>query len=586
MNKDLKIIKKQYGEKFMHLCRELFATILDNSPGILPTLLLDNFYPNHYLYEDLNNEDCVADFKNYLYSMYDSLTERRSQEKHQVASPTELLRQVGYTLYECKTNEDIQVFKKYYTPKEELCSFNGNRLNYCHVYFAVKDGADKLNRSDFTNPRRQDEYGTSVISIQFTKDNSHTLSIKNRYNHTVPNPDATFSNNLDNIVPGLTQSFADYYDMTIANNNKYILEIPGYVQDNTGKFYKYNYEINDIYYCPNNVIIDYFRFTQYDKEKYLIADYFIIDLINKTISCRIDVDDCFPETIGDIKNIQITKNGEEKTVTITPKVGEDIILILDKYNRIIRLKNNNVLTIDDDFLSYNETLQEISLDKVTSIGMYFLYNNIELTKLSLQNVTEVGYAFLANSQLSEIYLPKLENINDRFLENNDNLTEISLPNVKKIGDSFLADNAQITKIDLPEVIYIGNTFLCWNKKLKNINLPKVKTIGDCCCDENEKISTVNLPEVEYIGSRFLFENTNLTRLELPKVTYIGNTCLSSNTKITYVNLPNVKNIGFNFLLNNLNIHVFYAPNLQSDLNNNYLRNIWTKSSGKILKLKK
>ena len=31
MNKDLKVIKKHYGEKMMHLCRELFPTLLVNT---------------------------------------------------------------------------------------------------------------------------------------------------------------------------------------------------------------------------------------------------------------------------------------------------------------------------------------------------------------------------------------------------------------------------------------------------------------------------------------------------------------------------------------------------------------------------
>ena len=43
------------------------------------------------------------------------------------------------------------------------------------------------------------------MSIQFTKDEAHTLSIKNRYNHALleGNPDATYRNNLENIAPGL-----------------------------------------------------------------------------------------------------------------------------------------------------------------------------------------------------------------------------------------------------------------------------------------------------------------------------------------------------------------------------------------------
>ena len=43
MNKDLKIIKEKYGEKMMHLCRELFSTLLEED-GLLSKLMLDNFY--------------------------------------------------------------------------------------------------------------------------------------------------------------------------------------------------------------------------------------------------------------------------------------------------------------------------------------------------------------------------------------------------------------------------------------------------------------------------------------------------------------------------------------------------------------
>lgn len=86
-------------------------------------------------------------------------------------------------------------------------------MDKCHVFFAIKTNVDSIQRKHFLNPERQDEYGTSVISIQFTKDESCTLSIKNRYNHRVINCDATFSNNLDNIIPGLTRSFEKYYGL-------------------------------------------------------------------------------------------------------------------------------------------------------------------------------------------------------------------------------------------------------------------------------------------------------------------------------------------------------------------------------------
>ena len=72
-NMDLKIIKKKYGENLMHLCRELFSTILDNHPGLLSKILLDNFYPSHDLYDDLVRMTYVLTFKNYIYNIYENI---------------------------------------------------------------------------------------------------------------------------------------------------------------------------------------------------------------------------------------------------------------------------------------------------------------------------------------------------------------------------------------------------------------------------------------------------------------------------------------------------------------------------------
>ena len=63
MNYDLKIIKKLYGEKMMHLCRELFSTLLEKE-GLLSNLLLNNFEPTHFLYDDIKKN--ILQFKNYI----------------------------------------------------------------------------------------------------------------------------------------------------------------------------------------------------------------------------------------------------------------------------------------------------------------------------------------------------------------------------------------------------------------------------------------------------------------------------------------------------------------------------------------
>ena len=97
----------------------------------------------------------------------------------------------------------------------------------------------------------------------------------------VTNPDATFSNNLDNIIPGLTDSFEKEYGFDICNKEEEIY-IPGYVMPSDGKLYKFNYEIYNIYYCPNNIIIDNGKIIKdySNKSRYIFIDYYIIDIFH------------------------------------------------------------------------------------------------------------------------------------------------------------------------------------------------------------------------------------------------------------------------------------------------------------------
>ena len=240
MNEDLKIIKKKYGEKMMHLCRDMFPALLEEK-GLLSGLLLSHFEPSHDLYNDLEmyGFSLFDAFEGYINSLV------AANKREMVATsqtPKELLDQAGYILYECNTEEDIQRFKRYYAKGEELCTFRGNRLNRCYVFFAVKKDVDNIRREDYKVPFREDTYGTSVISIQFTRGSNSYLSIKNRYNHTVPNPDATFNNNLDNIIPGLSYAFQKQYGLSYRNTDDNFY-IPFYVQTKDGKYYKYNYEL-------------------------------------------------------------------------------------------------------------------------------------------------------------------------------------------------------------------------------------------------------------------------------------------------------------------------------------------------------
>ena len=69
--KDLKTIKKLYGEDFAHLCRSSFPTILETQ-GLLPEILKQLFSPSHSIFEDLVAQNSVKEFVEYINTYYES----------------------------------------------------------------------------------------------------------------------------------------------------------------------------------------------------------------------------------------------------------------------------------------------------------------------------------------------------------------------------------------------------------------------------------------------------------------------------------------------------------------------------------
>ena len=468
---DLKVIRKKYGEKMYHFCRESFPTLLEE-PGKLSKLLSDNFHESHSLFDDIVANGKESEFKNFIYSLVDV---ENNNELGMTKTPEELMSEAGYVLVECYNEEDIQKFRKYYAPGEELCTFKGGRLNSCRVFFAVKKNVLDIKREDFKKPKREDEYGTSVISIQFTKDETNTLSIKNRYNHTVVNPDATFSNNLDNIIPGLTESFERYKGIIQMYKIKNF-EIKGYVMANDGKYYKYNYEINNVYYCPDNIIIDNFNVKKYDKSRYLIIDYFIIDLSNKSISLYDKkLSDSFCDVIKDINKIEIDNIDSGKKITILGDNNKSLEIITDKDGKIISLKMNKIYDIGDKFLSYNTSLQKFTAENLTEVGDDCLCFNNTLQELYFPNLTWVGHQFLiCNTSLQKFTAENLIMVGCRFLPYNTSLQKFTAENLIEVGDDFLRRNNTLQELYFPNLIEVGDWFLNNNHKLRNKILSEIE----------------------------------------------------------------------------------------------------------------
>lgn len=533
-NQELKLIKKVYGEKMMHLCREIFPTLLEKE-NLLFNLLEKNIAPTKSLSLDIIENKLEEKFKNYIYNFIESKDEKISSDK----TPHELLKEKGYILYECQSEEEIQKFKKYYVQGEELCTFRLEKLKKWHIFFAVKENVEEIKRENFKKPNRQDLYGTSVISIQFSKGENNTLSIKNRYNHKVNNPDATFSNNLENIIPGLTDSFEKYYGLNVVyDTNEYssfLTDKLNYVKGNDNKYYRYNYEINNIYYCENNIIIDNGNvIDKYNKEKerYILMDYFILDKKDKTIFIYDKkIKDGFINSINDVDDIKNIESTKDKIIIIKYKDEKQIFIKLDKHNKIISYKNSYVENIEDNFLYYNEELESIEIPNTQYIGNKCLNYNKKLKYLELLKVEYIG---------------------DEFLYYDEFLTSIKIPNVQYIGNAFLYCNEKLTSIEIPKVLKIGDYFIHNNEKISNILITLIQFIGNDFLFSNKELTRMEIPNAQIIGNRFLYNNKKLSYIEIKSAKYIDYSFLYNNKEMIYIELPNIEHIGYSFLYKNNN----------------------------------
>ena len=429
MNSDLKILKKKYGENFSKLCRNLFPSILEEE-GTLVSIITSLFKESHFLYDDLIKYNMVYSFQKLVMNEYGKKTNSVIDTGK---SPYEIFKEQGYTLKECHTNEEILSYKKYYAKGEELCTFNDNRIKTNRVFFAVKDNALEIERK--SEPQREDEYGTSVLSLQFTIDTNY-LSIKNRYNHTVNNPDATYQNNLENIAEGLTYSFEKCLGIK-QSNAQGDFEIPNYVRAADGKYYRYNFECNNIYYCPDNIIIDSFNEVSFPKEKYILFDVFLLDLVDKKLekydkSCYDGAEKIF----SNIKSIKIENNGDTKGIYIICEDDIRVYFQLNKYNQII----------------------SVVMDGVEIIPSFFLLRSFSIKSFSSKDTIKIGDYFLTKCEnLEYIYLPKCEIIGNSFAYSSKLLKSINLPNVRKIEDEFLTCNEIIENIYMPNLLsFEGN----------------------------------------------------------------------------------------------------------------------------------
>ncbi len=554
---DLKIIKKKFGEDMMHFCRANFASLLE-TPGVLSNRLLSKFHENHNLLSDIKKNHKQLQFIEFIYGPKDLDKKQNKCNK----TPEELMKSVGYTLVECHTEEEIQAFKKYYAKGEKLCTFRQKRLSECRVFFAVKDNVDKIKRKDFKNPKREDAYGISVISIQFTRDIPHMLSIKNRYNHSVDNPDATFGNDLAKIVDGLTESFEKTYGLK-QHYSSSGFELENYILANDGKYYKYNFEINNVYYCPDNIIIDNFNVEYFDKIEYLVIEDFIIELGTKFIYSYDSSLDSFSQVFNRIEKIKITKDKENKIVEILNEDGKHAVLVINKFNRIIKVFLDNVNELPNCFLSTATEITEFISPSTKIIRDYVLMNATSLETLEINECQIIGLYFLHENNLRIVNLPNVIRIEDFFMANNTIAKELNMPKLEAVGDGFFKTNESCKIIFFPSLKLIGHS--CLKKsQAECVYLPKLEKTGHKFLSDNEKCRILYAPSLVEVGDYFLLKNEELSEIILPSLEIAKYGFLLKNNKISIACFPRLKIVTKSFLAENTSLRKLYAPLLDRE----------------------
>lgn len=490
-------------------------------------------------------------------------------------------------MFECKTVEEVNSFKKYFILGEQLCTFldPASRLENKYVFFAVKKNILDIKREDFLIPDRQDEYGTSVISIQFTRDKNNHLSIKNRYNEVVNNPDSTFDNNLDNIIPGLTMSFYKAYGIREIYDENSEFQMDNYISID-GEYYKYNYKLNDIYYCTNNIIVDNDNVIKYDPEKYIIMDYFIIDLVNKKIDVYDNnLRDSFSKVIGKIKNIEIVRNQDYKKVYITNEENNIFELTLSFDNKLIGIKNNEITKLPDCFLISGRYLKFMEFNNVREIGNDVLFANMDLEQFNLDSTVVIGNYFLANNiNLKDVDLSNTIIIGNDFLKRNIIVQSIKFNSLQKVGNNFMFSNRELKSIIMPSLCYTGKCFFKSDDKAIYAVLPCLKEAGEYFMAEARRLRMFEADNLEKTGDMFLIGNKDLEYISLPNLKETGKMFLAANQIIMSVNLPSLAYLPKYFLRNALEIENINLSNncTWENVYNKKLLELLNKKKGKLL----
>ncbi len=521
-------LKKQNGEAFAKAIRNFDASIFE-----IPNL------PEILKYAGREAESLLF----YL----EALKKKAEEFQGPYQDPIKLLKKAGYDAFVADTEEKKNSIAHLYAPGEEICTLKDPERHQTYfIIHAIKKGADKLNRRDFTRPNRQDEYGTSVISIQILKTGGF-ISIKNRYNHTVPFCDNTFDSNPDNIIKGLSHALKQFFKVDFDARDD--ISLPnGYVYQNG--IYKYHIEEDNIYFGDGFYLKDG-HVVEIDRNSQLLADTLLINLKKKNLSSPLKSSrmNCLAlkreikDKILQVKNVKGIKilfaDGKE---VLRTREGKIISLTLHNLNcfensftRMPFLEEFNALNLkalSSGMLQYVPVLKKANIPSCIKVYPELFSTcpldvKMNISALNKKGCYQLGRSIILTSSKG-IKVLNLYSISEPFLDVLEENIEGKKTKIveNKEGTALFADETEIIKLKdgkmislcLPDVRNVSIEFSrVIPKELQKLELPNCRFIENNALEQCQ-IDYFKAPLLERIGSHCLNE---VKQIEASRLKLVG-----------------------------------------------------------------
>ena len=521
--------------------------------------------------------------------------------------PFLLLKSVGYDAFVADTLDKQNSIASYFDQGEELCTFDDwSRFKNYHIIHCVKKGADKLKRSDFKEPRREDEYGTSVISIQILKTGGY-ISIKNRYNHSVESPDNTFSSNPDNIVKGLSFALKKYFNVDFVATKASIPN--GYTYQNE-QIYRYYYEKNNAYYGEDFCLYNGICYP-INKDYQIFIGPYLLDMKEKKIVTDFPTKDFFGSLDMDSisllnnelkgKKIHIQLKGDKKHIFVE---DEEFAVIHNK--QVISLSFNEANFLNLAWLKDFKFLATVSAPNATSVH-FDVSKNPFLKRATFLNAEEIlMYTTTPNYRLEKVKAPKVQNLKILTPEFFLNVEDINTPNMNNKGQYTVAgmtidvnqkeclgassgslgfkellndELRQSQKVDVVlngknKEVYADDVLILKTNgsKLTKIHLEKCTVIPEFALVGFPKVEEISIPNAIIMQDSNVCNCPNLVRVDFSSLMYIDNECFNYNDKLEKLILNNVQEMGSNCITTNASLQQLEMISLLKLAEKNILNN--------------